>query len=132
VLNTPHSQLLLPKEPEKIIYGENQKESYVSQVSIDKSEHCQIFGLNDISCEFYDSCIKYNKFADFIHLYHYLDNYQSTNDILTEKDISTCKLLHELLNITGFNLKSYFFTGMLLTQVPINDLFPQQLSFHCT
>lgn len=111
----------------------------VDPLSKTKYYHCRSFGLNSIDEPFYQKWIDDQSYRKMTNLVIYLSSQQdhlkkqiqyNTDDYLvTEKNISGYHLFQELLKTVGFDLKSFFFTGMPTTQIPITPILPHQKSF---
>jgi hypothetical protein len=104
-----------------------------------KYYHCQMFGLNTVDENFYQEWIDKQDYHKMNNLIVYLSSSPDhirkqtkhiMNDyMVTEKTITACKLFQALLTTVGFDLKSFFFTGMPKTQVAITLIPPDQSLF---
>ena len=108
-----------------------------NQISEAKYYHCQLFGLKDIDKAFYQTWIDDQSFRKMTNLITYLSDstdrvqqhYNQKDFLLTEKNVASCLLLKQLLEVSGLDLNGYFFTGLSPIQLEIGNILPDQVSF---
>jgi len=111
----------------------------LNKLSEAKYYHCQLFGLKNIDEPFYQEWIDTKNYHKMSNLIQYLSSsvkqqrkqiqYNQSDYLLTEKNISACQLMDQLLEVCGIDLRGYFFTGMHTDKVEIVKLSPIQLTF---
>lgn len=95
--------------------------------------------MREIDEQFYHMWIDQQTHRKFTNLVNYLlpqtqwarkqSEYNQHDYLTTEKTITQCRLLDQLLEIIGLDLKSHLFTGMEPIQLSIDDCGPHQFLF---
>ena len=131
-------EMRLSRQVQKYLEAPIKQESSNS-LSETKYYHCQIFGLKNVDEEFYRAWLDDQSHHKMANLINWLSSsseqtqkqveYHQIDYILTEKQITACRLLNQLLAVADLDLRGYFWTGLSPCQVEIGPILPHQTSF---